>query len=43
MRGSFFFVAEDGERFDVTIPAFILDAASDAPDEDDAPGPRVLH
>ena len=43
MRGSFFFVAEDGERFDVSIPAFILDAASDAPDEDDAPGPRVLH
>jgi len=43
MRGSFFFVAEDGERFDVTIPAFILDAASDAPEEDDAPGPRVLH
>ncbi len=25
MRGSYFFVAEDGERFDVEIPAFELD------------------
>ena len=25
MRGSYFCVAEDGERFDVEIPAFVLD------------------
>jgi ApaG protein len=25
MRGSYFFVAEDGERFDVPIPEFELD------------------
>ncbi len=35
MRGSYFCVAEDGERFEVDIPAFILDAGS--------AGPRVLH
>ena len=28
MRGSYFFVAEDGERFDVEIPAFTLDDGS---------------
>jgi len=33
MRGSYFFVAEDGERFDVPIPAFDL---AD-------PSARVLH
>jgi ApaG protein len=33
MRGSYFFVAEDGERFDVPIPAFDL---AD-------PSSRVLH
>lgn len=33
MRGSYFFVAEDGERFDVTIPPFDL---AD-------PSARVLH
>ena len=33
MHGSFFFVAEDGERFDVEIPAFVLDDGSS----------RVLH
>lgn len=26
MRGSYFFVAEDGERFDVPIPLFLLEA-----------------
>ncbi|MBX3656334.1 MAG: Co2+/Mg2+ efflux protein ApaG [Ramlibacter sp.] len=35
MRGSYFCVAEDGERFEVEIPAFVLDAGDDAP--------RVLH
>lgn len=39
MHGSFFFVAEDGERFDVDIPMFVLDALSD---QDNAP-PRTLH
>lgn len=38
MRGSYFFVAEDGERFDAPIPLFLLEADS---------GPhspaRVLH
>ena len=33
MRGSYFFVAEDGERFDVAIPGFDLAE----------PGSRVLH
>jgi ApaG protein len=28
MHGSYFFVAEDGERFDVAIPAFDLDDGS---------------
>jgi len=38
MRGSYFFVAEDGERFDAPIPLFVLEAQA---------GPhtpaRVLH
>jgi ApaG protein len=29
MHGSFFCVAEDGEKFDVDIPLFVLDALSD--------------
>jgi ApaG protein len=33
MQGSYFCVAEDGERFDVEIPAFVLDDGSH----------RVLH
>ncbi len=36
MHGSYFFVAEDGEKFDVDIPMFVLDALS-------AGGPRTLH
>ena len=28
MQGSYFCVAEDGERFDVEIPAFVLDDGS---------------
>ena len=35
MHGTYFCVAEDGERFEVAIPAFVLDAGG---------GPsRVLH
>jgi ApaG protein len=37
MHGSFFCVAEDGERFETDIPMFVLDAVSDAG------GPRTLH
>ena len=37
MHGSFFCVAEDGEKFDTDIPMFVLDALS-ASD-----GPRTLH
>ena len=36
MHGSYFCVAEDGEKFDVDIPMFVLDALS-------AGGKRVLH
>ena len=41
MHGSFFCVAEDGEKFDADIPMFVLDALSDNP----GPGhpPRALH
>lgn len=28
MHGSYFFVAEDGERFDADVPMFVLDALS---------------
>ncbi|MGH6625648.1 MAG: Co2+/Mg2+ efflux protein ApaG [Burkholderiaceae bacterium] len=38
MHGSYFFVAEDGERFDTPIPLFVLEA-DDEPDPPD----RVLH
>lgn len=42
MRGSYFCVAEDGARFEVEIPAFILDA--DQPGAaDDPANQRVLH
>ena len=39
MHGSFFFVAEDGERFDIDIPMFVLDAVSG---QENGPG-RTLH
>jgi ApaG protein len=39
MHGSYFFVAEDGERFDVDIPMFVLDALSGT----SAGGNRTLH
>ena len=38
MHGSYFFVSEAGERFDVPVPMFLLEA--DAPG---APASRVLH
>jgi len=37
MHGSFFCVAEDGEKFDVDVPMFVLDALSDSS------GSRTLH
>jgi ApaG protein len=37
MHGSFFCVAEDGERFEADVPMFVLDAVSDAG------GSRTLH
>jgi ApaG protein len=37
MHGSFFCVAEDGEKFDTDIPMFILDALSPSG------GQRTLH
>ncbi len=40
MHGSFFCVAEDGERFDVDIPIFVLDAVSGT---DGIGGSRTLH
>jgi ApaG protein len=38
MHGSYFCVAEDGERFEVTIPMFVLEASHGS----NPPG-RVLH
>ena len=36
MHGSFFCVAEDGEKFDVDVPMFVLDGLSSG-------GARILH
>lgn len=38
MHGSYFCVAEDGERFETSIPLFVLEADGEA-----APRGRVLH
>jgi ApaG protein len=38
MHGSYFFVTETGDRFDVPIPMFVLDAG-----DGETPAPRVLH
>lgn len=48
MQGSFFFVADDGTRFDVPIAPFrlsadVADAASDAADSQGHPPGRTLH
>ena len=40
MHGSFFCVAEDGERFDADVPMFVLDALSG---ETGTGGARTLH
>lgn len=40
MRGNYFCVAEDGERFEADIPAFVLDATGTAPPDG---GFRQLH
>lgn len=43
MHGSFFIVAEDGERFECPVPLFVLDAGA-APGGGGIPAPtRVLH
>ena len=39
MHGSFFCVAEDGEKFDADVPMFVLDALS----EPGVSGSRTLH
>ena len=39
MHGSYFCVAEDGERFETSIPLFVLEADGDA----EGRGGRVLH
>lgn len=42
MHGSFFCVAEDGEKFDVDVPLFVLDALSSI-DSKGPGGKRTLH
>ena len=42
MHGSFFFVAEDGNRFDCDVPMFVLDALSHQTGSGDDQ-PRTLH
>jgi len=42
MHGSYFFVAEDGERFEAAIPMFVLDAGDGAGAASTGAG-RVLH
>ncbi len=43
MHGSYFCVAEDGERFETPIPMFVLDAGDAAATGSGAGGARVLH
>lgn len=43
MRGSFFFVAEDGERFEADVPAFLLDATGLGQSNGTGHPARVLH
>ena len=42
MHGSYFFVTEQGDRFDVPIPMFVLDASTDS-SAGDIPASRFLH
>ena len=41
MHGTYFCVAEDGERFEALVPMFVLDAS--AGDGNPAPSDRTLH
>ena len=43
MHGSYFFVAEDGERFEAVIPMFVLDASDAGAAGTGAGSGRVLH
>jgi ApaG protein len=43
MHGSYFFVAEDGERFDIDIPMSVLDALSSGHSGGAGNGNRTLH
>lgn len=43
MHGSYFFVAEDGERFEAAIPMFVLDAGDTAAGGGSPGNGRVLH
>lgn len=43
MHGSYFFVAEDGERFEAAIPMFVLDAGDTAAGGGSPGSGRVLH
>lgn len=43
MHGSYFCVAEDGERFESPIPMFLLDARDPTSPGDGVGGGRVLH
>ena len=45
MHGSYFVVSEHGERFDVPIPMFALEAdgGANGSGDDDVPARRVLH
>jgi ApaG protein len=43
MHGSYFCVAEDGERFEAAIPMFVLDAGDAAGPANGAGSARVLH
>lgn len=43
MHGSYFFVAEDGERFDTDIPMFVLDALSTGGLSGAGGNSRLLH
>ncbi|MDW5441512.1 Co2+/Mg2+ efflux protein ApaG [Polaromonas sp. SM01] len=43
MHGSYFFVAEDGERFETAIPMFVLDAGDAAGATGGTGSSRVLH
>ena len=43
MHGSYFCVAEDGEKFDCDIPMFVLDALSHEAGEADGDSSHTLH